>query len=277
MRVFVAGASGVVGRRLVPQLVDRGPRRRRDRPDSREARDPPGPRCGGGRDGRPRRGLCRRGRRHGRARGGHPPDVGPRRDVRPAPVRRGVRAHERAADTRPRPPADRFRGRRRPPVRGAELHRLAQRAGRRPGQDGERSARSRSTRTAAAVDRGDRLSRAGRDVGGADRGRRASLREPVRPRDVDGERVRRPHPGAEAPARRRRRRRLVVHSTPTTQLRLRSSRPRGEPRASTTSSTTSRRPSRCGCRTWPSAWAPVRRGTCRPGSHVSRSARSASR
>ena len=59
--------------------------------------------------------------------------------------------------------------------------------------------------------------------------------------------------------------------------RLRSSRPRGEPRASTTSSTTSRRPSLSGCRTWPSAWAPGRRGTCRPGSHVSRSARSASR
>ena len=35
--------------------------------------------------------------------------------------------------------------------------------------------------------------------------------EPVRPRDVDGERVRRPRPGAEVPARRRRRRHLVVH------------------------------------------------------------------
>ena len=66
-------------------------------------------------------------------------------------------------------------------------------------------------------------------------------------------------------------------STPTTPPRRRSSRPRAEPRASTTSSTTSRRPSRSGCRTWPSAWAPGRRGTCRPGSHVSRSARSASR
>ena len=42
---------------------------------------PAGPRRGGGRDGRPRRGLCRRGGRPGRARGGRPPDDGARRDV----------------------------------------------------------------------------------------------------------------------------------------------------------------------------------------------------
>ena len=62
MRVFVAGASGAVGRRLVPQLVDRG----HDvvatarTPEKLEALRALG--AERGRDGRPRRRLGRRGR-----------------------------------------------------------------------------------------------------------------------------------------------------------------------------------------------------------------------
>ena len=150
MRVFVAGASGVIGRRLVPRLVERGHQvvattRRPEKSDGLR-----GARGDGGGDGRPRRGLGRRGRGAGRAGGRRPPDDGARRrSATCAGSTRSSRATNELRTRGHRLPARRVRRGRRPPLRRPELHGLAERARRRAGEDGGRPARSGSARPPA--------------------------------------------------------------------------------------------------------------------------------
>ena len=195
---------------------------------------------------------------------------------RPAPVRRGVRAHERAADAGDRLPARGGRRGRCPPLRRPELHRLAERARRRAGEGRGRPARPEPAR--AARRRSGRSRHLERAVASTRLEglvlRYGSLYGPGTSMATEfAELIAR----AQAADRRRRRRRLVV---PPPRRRRRRDRRGGRARrtrASTTSSTTSRRRCPSGCRTSPSASARRRRGTSRRGSRGSRSARSASR
>ena len=108
---------------------------------------------------------------------------------RPASASTGVRRDERAADRGHRPPAGRRRGRRRPPLRRAELHGLAERAAsaarsRRRSDPLDPSPPAQQRESLEAIRYLERAV-----LGGAARGHRAALRQPLRPRRVDGERV----------------------------------------------------------------------------------------
>ncbi len=215
MKVFVAGATGALGKQLVPKLV--GVRPRRVGNDSqrvaRRARQRPRGAAGGPRRARRRRG--RRSRERGRAGCDRAPAHGALGRARPAPLRADVRADQ--------PPA--HRGHRHPAVgrarsghaalRRPELRGLAVRAHRRPGEDRGGPARHRSACGGADDERGDPLSRAGGHPGRLDRGHRASLWGLLWPGHVAGARPARrdagDDPQAKVPDRRRRRRRLVVH------------------------------------------------------------------
>ena len=106
MRVFVAGASGVVGRRLVPRLVDRGPRGRRD--DARTPEKLEALRALGAdavvMDGLDAASVGEAVAR-GRAGGGHPPDDGARRDVATCAGSTRSSRSPTSCGPRPRPPA----------------------------------------------------------------------------------------------------------------------------------------------------------------------------
>ena len=242
MRIFITGATGAIGQRLVPQLKERGHEivasvRSAAKVDRLRALgvesvildllDPEAVRLA----------VCAaRRRRH------HPRGDGAGRRDRPQALRPQLRAHQRAAHARDRSP-DRRRARvGRAPAGGAELHRLALRARRRADQDRGRPARSLPRALDARVARGDQAPRAR----GRRRGRdRAALRRVLR-------RARRSDAGAGAqadvPDHRRRRRHLVVAAP-----RRRGGRDRARGRArraaaSTTSPTTIRRRCASGCR-----------------------------
>ena len=180
MRVFVAGANGAVGRRLVPMLVARGHQVtgtttsenvRRSHPDDRR------------RAGRRRRSRCRRDRRGGGQSGAgchHPRDDGPLGHARLPALRPLVRPDEPAADGGHGASPRRGPGERRQAVRRPELHRLEQQP--RTGsldQDGGRSARSEPGQGADRDARRDQVPRARRPRGAA-RGDRRPLRRPLR-------------------------------------------------------------------------------------------------
>ena len=140
MRVFLAGATGAIGRRLVPQLVDRGHdvTATTTTPDKLELLRISAPsRWSSTASTRPPWGKqWPRGRRR------HSSDDRACRGSRPPPVRSVVCTHERAADDGNREPARRGTRLGRETVRRPELHRLAERPRGRPGQVGGRSARS---------------------------------------------------------------------------------------------------------------------------------------
>ena len=191
MRVFVAGGSGAIGRRLVPQLIEHGHEvvattRNPDRSDRLRALG-----VDAARDGRPRRRFGGRGRRARRAGGDRAPDDGARRRGQPEALRGRVRAHEPAAHARPDYLLTRPRRR-----RAAASSRRATPAGRttaraRPGarRSTIRSTRTRRQRSADSLAAIRYLERA---VARRARSRaRAALRQPLRPGHVDGRRVRR--------------------------------------------------------------------------------------
>ena len=232
MRVFVAGASGVIGRRLVPQLVERGHEvvataRTPEKGETLRAL---------GAEAVVMDGLDAASVGEAVARA--EPEVVVHQMTalagvsRSATVRRGVRAHERAANARHRPPARGGRRRRRPPVRRPELHRLAERAGRRPGQDGE-TIRSTRTRPRSSGGRSRRSGYLERAVTSAAPIEGVVLRygSLYGPGTSMANEYARADPGAEAPARRRRRGRLVVHPRRRRRLGDRRSRSSAERRA----------------------------------------------
>ena len=155
MKVFVAGASGAIGRQLVPLLIAAGHEVVAGDRQPRGARAIDGLGATVVVDRRARPPLARRGDSRRRARGGRPPDDRARRGGRLPQLRRGVRAHEPAPHRGHRPPDAGRPRRRRPARRGAELRQLELRAHGRAREDGERPARSRPARVDAADARGD--------------------------------------------------------------------------------------------------------------------------
>ena len=205
MRVFVAGASGAIGTRLVPQLIDRGHevigtfrspgnaervRALGAEPIALDLLDPR---------------AVRKAVARGRARRDRPPGdrAGGRallQELRPQ-----LRADEPAADRGHRRAAGRRARGGRAPVRRPELRQPPLRARGRAGQDRGRSARPHPGAGDARDQRRDALSRPG---GHGRRRDRASLRRLLRRRQRRADRAR---AQAAVPDRRRRRRRLLVH------------------------------------------------------------------
>ena len=260
MRVFVAGASGAIGTRLVPQLIDR--RARGDRHPGR-----PGAPNGCARSAPSRsRSICST-----RAPCARPCS-------RPSPTRSSTRrplwrtcaspGTSTAASRRPTGCGPRAPTRCWPPrARRASRRFVAQsfaslplRARGRAGQDRGRPARPHPAGVDARDARRDAPSRRG---GHRRRRDRASLRRLLRRRQRRADRA---CAQAAVPDRRRRRRRLLVRSTSTTRLQRPCSRSNTTARRSTTSSTTS--PPRCanGCPCWRTRSAPSRPVTSRSGS-----------
>ena len=274
MKIFVAGATGVLGRSLVPQLVARGHevvgmtrsaakqdqvRSLGARPVVADALDPDAV---------------------AQAVASAEPEVIVHQltALSGAMSLSDTRHPERYADgDDDQPPADRGDGpppgrgprRRRPALRGAELRRVPVRPHGRAGADRGRAARSRPAGAAAAGGGGTPPPGAGGDVDRVGRGPRVALRRLLRPRDLDqpgsGCADGGADPQAPVPDRRRRRRRLVDTSMSRTPRRRPSSRSSTAGRASTTSSTTSPRPCASGCRCWRARWMPSRRGASRAG------------
>ena len=144
MRVFVAGATGVVGQFLVPSLVAAGHEVTGTTRSTAKAADAASRR----RDTRHRRrpgppGRAGRGQ-GGAARGDRAPDDRPGQHEQLPQLRQGVRGHQRAAHQGHRLPAGSRAAGGHPPVHRAELRRLEQHQDRRPGQDRGRPARPRS-------------------------------------------------------------------------------------------------------------------------------------
>ena len=142
MRVFVAGASGAIGTRLVPQLIDAGHEviGTYRSPESAERVRALGADAGRARPARRARGA------QGRARAPRPTRSSTRRPPWPnaqfAPqLRPQLRADQPAADRGHRRPAGRRARGGRAPVRRPELRQLPLRARGRPGQDRGRPAR----------------------------------------------------------------------------------------------------------------------------------------
>ena len=270
MRVFVAGATGAIGTRLVPQLVERG---HEVLGTSRSAEK--GARLTGARR---RTGGSRRARSRRREEGGarrapgrdRPPGERALRHERLQALRPQLRPDQPAADGRNRRSArGRPRGGRRA-VRRPELRRLAVRPGRRPGEDGGRPARPDPGAGHARDARGDPAPRAGGD---GRRGHRTPLRRLLR---LPRRRAARDRAQAAIPRGRRRRRNLVVRPPRGRGRRDRARRSSKARAGSTTSSTTSPRPSGSGCPHWPPRSTPSLPGTCRGGSPASSQARAAS-
>ena len=271
MRIFVAGATGALGQRLVPKLVDRGHEvtgmtRTEAKCDLvRELGASPGRR----RRARPR--GRRRAVARGRA-GGHRPraDLARRRD-RPAQVRRS--RSRSPTGCAPRAPTTCSRPAARPGARRFVAQSFAgwpyARVGgpvkseddpldpTRPTRCGRpRSRRSATSRRRSPAPTGPRASCC---ATAASTGPALARLEPDGEHDGDG-------PQAHVPGRRQRRRHLVAH--PHRRRRdgdRRRDRARARP-ASTTSSTTSRPRSPSGSRRWRRRSAPSRRATCRAGS-----------
>ena len=157
MRVFVAGANGAVGRRLVPMLVARGHQVTGTTTSEASAEAHPG---AGRRAGRRRRPRCRRDRRGGGQSGAgchHPRDDGPVGHARLPALRSLVRPDEPAADGGHRASPRGGQGERRQAVRRPELHRLEQQPGRARGSR-RRTIRSIRTRSRSRPRRSPRSS-----------------------------------------------------------------------------------------------------------------------
>ena len=181
MRVFVAGANGAVGRRLVPMLVARGHQVTGTTTSERVGGAIRATGRGAGRRRRARRRRDRRGRGSSGAGCDHPRDDGPLGHARLPPLRSLVRADEPASDGGHRAPPRGGQGERRPALRRPELHGLEQRRGGLVDQDRGRPARSAPGQgsrreTLAAI----RYPRARRPRGAA-RGDRRPLRRALRP------------------------------------------------------------------------------------------------
>ena len=142
MRVFVAGAGGAVGRRLVPMLVARGHQVTGTTSRAGVGGADPTTRRGAGRRRRPRRRRHRPGRGPSRAGRDHPPDDGPLGHARLQALRPLVRTDEPAPDGGHGAPPGGRQGQRRQAVRRPELHRLEQQPRGLVDQDGGRPARS---------------------------------------------------------------------------------------------------------------------------------------
>ncbi len=277
MKVFVAGATGALGRVLVPQLVAGGHdvvgltrtpskqdfvRGLGARPVVADALDPDAV---------------------ARAVAEAEPEVIVHQltalsgslDLRH--IERDLRRDEPAAHRGHRPPAGRGPRRRRAALRRPELRRLAERPHRRTGEGRVGPARPHPARRAPDHARGHPPSRGGGHRGRLDRGRGAPLRRLLRPRHVlqrqAGGRARGDDPQAQVPGGRERRGRVVLHPHRGRGGGHRRGGRARRARASTTWSTTSRRRSPSGSRPRPGPWAPSRRGGCRAGSAGSRPAR----
>ena len=214
MKVFVAGATGALGKPLVTQLVRRGHevtgmtrseskqdslRELGARPAVADALDPDAV---------------------ARAVAEADPDVIVHQLTaisgdEPAPHGARLRRHEPAADRGHRPPARRRARGGRQALRGAELRAVALRAHRRPGEERGGPARHDAAGAGPHDARGDQVPRAGGDGRRLDRGDRAPLRRLLRPRHVarpgPGGRADRDDPGAQVPRRRQGHRGLVLH------------------------------------------------------------------
>ena len=275
MKVFVAGATGVLGRALVPQLVARGHevvgmtrsaskqdlvRSLGARPVVADALDPDAV---------------------AQAVASAEPEVivhqltalSGKMSIRDArhPDRSADGADDQpAADRGDGPSAGRRPRRGRAAVRGAELRGVPVRPHGRAGADRGRAPRSQPSGAAAAGGGGAPLSGAGGDDDRVGRGPRAALRRLLRAGDRDqpgsGRADGGAGPQAPVPDRRRRRRASCRTSTSTTPRRRPSPRSSAAGRASTTSSTTSPRPCASGCRCWRARSTPSRRGGSRAGS-----------
>ena len=207
MKVFLAGATGAIGQRLVPRLVAHGHQVVATTRSPDKTRAPAVARSRAGPARWIERAPGRRGGRPGRAGRHRPRDDGARTDDQPQALRPGLRAHERAAHARNRLPARRGRGCGRATLRRAELHRLAEHPRGRPDQGRARSTRPEPAGRAVADAGGDPLPRA-RGPRRARRGDRAALRQPLRPGRLGL--AGRPGPQAQDADHRNRRRRLVV-------------------------------------------------------------------
>ncbi len=271
MRIFVAGASGAIGRQLVPMLVERG-----YEVTGTTRGVEPGCDRGDGRAGRAHgraRSRVRGGRgRWRRARGDRPPAHRAGRRPRSAQLREDVRGDEPAAHARAPITCSRRRGR-----SGARRFVAQSFAGwpyAKTGDwvkaedeplDPDPPEAARTALEAVASSRGGR----GRRRSG-NRGHRAPLRRLLRAQHLDGDRPRRRADRrwsasgvCRSSATARRGGRWSTSPTPRRRRWPRSSTARP---ASTTSSTTSRlRSARC-CRCWPRRSAPSRRGGSPSGS-----------
>ena len=264
MKVFVAGATGALGKQLVPRLVAAGhevtgmtrSESKRDAvralgamPVVADALDPE---------------AVARAVAAGRARGDRAPAHRPLGLARHAPFRPRLRSHQPAAHRGHRPPARRRPRGGRSALRGAELRRLAVRAQRRTGQDRGRPARPEPAAAMRRALEAIRHLEARGDRRGLDRGRRAPLRRLLRPGHVARRRTastwRR---SASASSRSSATARACGRSsTSRTPPRRRSRRSSAARAGSTTSSTTSPRRSPSGCRVAASALgAQAARGT----------------
>ena len=261
MRVFVAGASGAIGRRLVPQLIDAGHDvvGTYNSPSSAElpaeARRDPGrarpARCGRGAQGRARE----------RAGGDRPPGDCPREREVLAEHGQGDGQDQRAADEGNGRPARRCAGGRRAPLRRAERRLvLPVRPRGRAGQERERCARPVAAGALPQERRRDGLPRAGRHRLRRDR---AALRRLLRRGQRRHDRAR---AQAAVPDRRRRRRGLVVDPPGRRGLGHRARARTTTARRSSTSSTTIPRRCASGFPCSPTPSGRSRRGTSPPGS-----------
>ena len=248
MKIFVAGATGALGRQLLPKLAERGHevtgmtrspskqdllRELGGRPVVADALDPESV-AQAVAEAEPEVIVHQLTAIPGRAR---PAPLRPRDSPRPTGCGR------RAPTTSSPPPR-----RRRPPVRGPELRAGHLRPRRRPVKSEDdpldENPPSQMRTTVAAIRHLERAVTGSR----RGRGRRAPLRRVLRPRHLHQPRARgrdgRGDPRAEAAARGRRRRGVVVHPHRGRRRRPPSTRSRAAAAASTTSSTTSRRRSR---------------------------------
>ena len=197
MKVFVAGATGAMGKQLVPRLIAAGhavvgtTRSEAKQgalwdlgatPVVVDALDPD---------------QVARGRRE-RATRCDRPRADLDRGARHAPFRPHLRDDQPAEDRGHGSPAVRGPRGRRQAVRRPELYGLAVRADRRPGQDRGRSARPDSGQRDARIDGGDPPPRDGGHGSRLDRGDRAPVRGVLWSRDVPGPGRRTVRDGAQA-------------------------------------------------------------------------------
>ena len=263
MRVFVAGANGAVGRRLVPMLVASGHEVTGTTTSETSSRGDPGDGRRAGRRRRPRRRRDRRGGGTSGAGCDHPRDDGPLGHARLPPLRSLVRPDEPAPDGGHRAPPRRRQGERRQAVRRPELHRLEQQPDGLVDQDRGRSARSAPGQGADRDARRDPVPRARRPRRAA-RGDRRPLRRAVRAGLVGD--ARRDPPQADVPGDRQWRRASSRRPMSTTRPRAPWPPSSAAGAASTTSSTTTRRRPGSSSRRSRRPSARRSRSTSRPGS-----------